>query len=117
VRLAGSVLAGSVLAGSVLAGSVLAGSVLAGSVLAGTVLLADAGDDGDVLSRSRCALRPPPYTLCVWKVTLDPFRCYGGESEKVLLPHLETKIGFIGKSEFFHAYYTTGNGHGLRNVQ
>jgi hypothetical protein len=35
--------------------------LLAGSVLlAGAMLLAGAGDDGDVLSRSRCALRPPP---------------------------------------------------------
>jgi hypothetical protein len=40
----------------------LAGSaLLAGSVpLAGAMLLAGAGDDGDVLSRSRCALRAPP---------------------------------------------------------
>jgi hypothetical protein len=67
VPLAGSVL----LAGAVL----LAGTVL----LASTVLLAGAGDDGDVLSRSRCAWRPPPYTLCIWMVTLDPFRRYGGE--------------------------------------
>ena len=39
----------------------LAGSVpLAGAILlAGALLLADAGDDGDVLSRSRCALRQP----------------------------------------------------------
>jgi hypothetical protein len=29
-------------------------------LLAGSVLLAGAGDDGDVLSRSRCALRAPP---------------------------------------------------------
>ena len=40
----------------------LAGSVpLAGAILlAGALLLADAGDDGDVLSRSRRALRQPP---------------------------------------------------------
>jgi hypothetical protein len=84
-----------------LAGSVLAGSVLAGSVLAGSVLLASAGDDGDVLSRSRCAMRLPPYTLRIWVVTLDPFRRYGGESEKVLLPPLMTKIGFIGNRSSF----------------
>ena len=95
----------------------LAGSVLAGSVLAGSGLLAGAGDDGDVLSRSRCAMRLPPYTLCIWMVTLDPFRRYGGESEKVLLPHLMTKIGFIGKSEFFRAHYATGNGHRLPSVE
>jgi hypothetical protein len=34
-------------------------------------------------------------------VTLDPFRRYGGESEKVLLPPLETKIGFIGNRSSF----------------
>jgi hypothetical protein len=41
---------------------VLAGPVpLAGfALLAGAMLLAGAGDDGDVLSRSRCTLRPPP---------------------------------------------------------
>ena len=40
----------------------LAGSVpLVGAVLlAGAMLLAGAGDDGDVLSRSRRALRQPP---------------------------------------------------------
>jgi hypothetical protein len=65
------------------------------------VLLAGAGDDGDLLSRSRCASRPPPYTLCIWRVTLDPFRRYRGESEKVLLPHLMTKIGFIGNLSSF----------------
>jgi hypothetical protein len=51
-----------------LASSVLlAGSVLLASsvLLAGAVPLAGAADDGDVLSRSRCALRPPPYTLCI----------------------------------------------------
>jgi hypothetical protein len=40
--------------------------------VAAGVALAVALDDGDVLSRSRCAWRPPPYTLCIWMVTLDP---------------------------------------------
>jgi hypothetical protein len=83
------------------AGSVLAGFVLAGFVLAGFVLLAGAGDDDGALSRSRCAMRLPPYTLCIWMVTLDRFRRYGGESEKVLLSYLENKIGFIGNQSSF----------------
>jgi hypothetical protein len=34
--------------------------LLAGSALASFALLAGGGDDGDVLSRSRCASRQPP---------------------------------------------------------
>jgi hypothetical protein len=34
-------------------------------------------------------------------VTLDPVPVLWGESEKVLLPHLVTKIGFIGNPGSF----------------
>jgi hypothetical protein len=71
---------------------------------------------GEAQSRSRYALRPPPYTLFIWMVTLASLRRDVGKMRESSFAAFSDKNRIFWKVKIFHAYYATGNGHELLSV-